>query len=55
LKRTLSVEKRYQRKVFFKVSYVYENGRLVRQEAVDEDGPLKRWQALQALKDDLEF
>jgi hypothetical protein len=51
----LSVEKRYQRKIFFKVNYVYENGRLVRQEAVDEDGPLKRWQALRALKDGLDF
>ena len=51
----LSVEKRYQRKIFFKVTYVYENGRLVRQDAIDEDGPLKRWQALRALKDGLEF
>jgi hypothetical protein len=51
----LSVEKRYQRKIFFKVTYVYENGRLVRQETVDEDGRLKRWQALLALKDGLEF
>jgi hypothetical protein len=51
----LSVEKRYQRRIFFKVTYVYENGRLVRQEAVDEDGPLKRWQALRALKDGLDF
>ena len=51
----LSVEKRYQRRIFFKVTYVYENGRLARQDAVDEDGRLKRWQALRALKDGLEF
>jgi hypothetical protein len=27
----------------------------VRQDAVDEDGRLRRWQALRALKDGLEF
>jgi hypothetical protein len=47
----LDVEKRYQRRIFFKVTYFYQNGRLVRQEAVDADGKLTKWQGLPALRD----